>query len=645
MTDSVFDLLGEKGPFASQIDNFSIRTQQQQMAEAISNAIDDSHDLVVEAGTGTGKTFAYLVPALLSGKKVIVSTGTKNLQDQLFHKDLPVVRDALNIPVSCALLKGRNNYLCHHFLEKTIITESESDQQLIPKLQQIKDWSKQTQSGDIADFHLIPETDSIWPRVTSTSDNCLGSECEYYQNCYVMTARRDAQSADLVVINHHLLLSDLSLQEEGFGDLLPAADVYIIDEAHQIPEIASQFFGTGVSTQQFIDLAQDAHSAYLEDINENREIDVLVKNLNYAAQDVKLAFGRDLRRGPWSDVSNNNSVYKTIEKLKLQLGQLSEYLNPLAERSKELDNCYERCVLLAARLDLVTKETPIDYIHWFEVHRRSVTFNVTPLEISSSFNEHKQRKGGVWIFTSATLTVANDFGHFLHRIGQDQTATRQWDSPFDYRKQALLYMPAGLPDPNSRDYTQQVTEIVRQVLLVSEGRAFVLFTSYKALNTAENILRETVDFPLFVQGEAPRDRLLEKFRNTKHAVLLGTSSFWEGVDVRGEALSCVIIDKLPFAAPNDPVLQARLEALRKQGLNPFMYYQLPTAVIMLKQGTGRLIRDSADRGVLVLCDPRLRSKAYGKTFLRSLPAMPTTQNLSDVEQFFSKDTRLQEAIT
>ena len=635
MSDSVSDLLGNNGPFVKQIDNYSIRPQQQGMAQAIDDAIAAQEDLVVEAGTGTGKTFAYLVPALLSGKKVIISTGTKNLQDQLFHRDLPVVRKALNVPVSCALLKGRSNYLCHYFLERTLAFAPQSEQDLIPKLHQIRDWSKQTRLGDIADCHLISETDPVWPRVTSTTENCLGTDCEHYQSCFVMAARREAQGADVVIINHHLLLSDLSLQEEGFGDLLPAADVYIIDEAHQLAEVASQFFGAGVSTQQFIELAKDAQQAYLEGVNENRDIDVLVKNLEYTAQDLKLSFGREMRRAPWSDVSNDNGIHKNIEKLKIELRHLAEFLKPLVERSREIENCYERCVMLSTRFEMATENASADYIYWFEVHRRSVTINVTPMEIASAFSEHKQRKGGAWIFTSATLTVANDFSHFLLRVGLEKAKTRQWDSPFDYKKQALLYLPPNMPEPNAYNFTQQVIEVAKQVLEASEGRAFLLFTSYKALNIAEAALRDNIEFPLFVQGEAPRDKLLDKFRLTKNAVLLGTSSFWEGVDVRGEALSCVIIDKLPFAAPNDPVLQARLDAMRKKGLNPFMHYQLPTAVIMLKQGAGRLIRDVSDRGVLVLCDPRIRSKAYGKTFLKSLPAMPGTQNIVDVQQFFA----------
>ena len=643
MIDSVFELLGEQGPFVSRIDSFSVRLPQQQMAEAINEAIDDGHDLIVEAGTGTGKTFAYLLPALLSGKKVIISTGTKNLQDQLFYKDLPVVRNALSMPVSCALLKGRNNYLCHHFLEKTINFAPQQQPELTPKLVQIRDWAKQSQTGDIADFHLLSESDPVWHKLTSTSESCLGSDCEYHKDCFVMAARRQAQSADLVVINHHLLLSDLSLQEEGFGDLLPAADVYIIDEAHQLPEIASQFFGVGVSTQQFIDLSQDTQRAYLEDINESNDIDVLLKELANAAQDVKIAFGRELRRASWSEVENNNSVVKTLEKLKLKNRQLADYLKPLAERSKELQKSFERCESLSQRLVLVTETTTTEFIHWYEVHRRSVTIHVTPIDISTAFSEQKRNKSGVWVFTSATLTVANDFSHFQQRTGLTDAITQQWESPFDYSQQALLYIPQGMPEPNTNIYTERVIELTREVLTASEGRAFVLFTSYRALNLAEERLRDTLDFPLLVQGEAPRDRLLEKFRQTPHAVLLGTSSFWEGVDVRGEALSCVIIDKLPFAAPNDPVLQARLDALRKQGLNPFMEYQLPTAVIMLKQGAGRLIRDPKDRGVLVICDPRTRTKSYGKLFLNSLPPMPVTTDMTDVRTFFTHKAKTKEA--
>jgi len=643
MLETVADLLGSEGPIAKRLNGFSVRTEQQAMAQAIADAIAAQHDLVVEAGTGTGKTFAYLVPAMCSGRKVIVSTGTKNLQDQLFHRDIPLIRQSLNIPISCALLKGRGNYLCLERLNKTHALAPQQEPHLIPQLQQLQEFARHTGSGDIAECDAIPEGDPFWFRVTSTADNCLGTECPDYQTCFVMQARREAQAADLVVINHHLLLSDMALSDEGFGELLPAADLFIVDEAHQLPEVASQFFGTGISTQQFVDLASDVQRAYLQEINETRDIELLCQQLIKAARDLRLVFGMDLRRGPWQEIQGNRNVQSSLERLLELNEELKHQLQPLTERSKDLENTYERCVALASRLDTVTAQAQPEQIQWYEVHRRSLSFHVTPLDIAPSFTEHKVRKGGSWIFTSATLTVDHNFDHFTRRLGLRDIPARQFDSPFDFEKQALMYLPKGLPDPNEPAYSDAVIRIAREVLQASSGRAFILFTSHRALRLAEQALRGSISFPLLVQGEAPRDHLLASFRRTPHAVLLGTSSFWEGVDVRGEALSCVIIDKLPFAMPSDPVLQARLTNLRKQGLNPFMQYQLPTAVITLKQGVGRLIRDTSDRGVLVLCDPRLRSKAYGRTFLQSLPHMPVTDDIANVRAFFQPNVQALEA--
>lgn len=637
MLDTVTELLGPEGPIARRLQAFSVRTQQQAMAQAIADAIAAPHDLIVEAGTGTGKTFAYLVPAISSGRKVIISTGTKNLQDQLFHRDIPLIRQALKMPISCSLLKGRANYVCRDRLRKMLVLAPQQEPQLVPQLQAVEAFASQSVRGDIAECDAFTEGDPAWFRVTSTADNCLGADCPDYQDCFVMQARREAQAADLVVVNHHLLLSDMALSEEGFGELLPAADVYIVDEAHQLAEIASQFFGIGISTQQFVDLAMDVQRAYLQEINESRDIELVCQQLIKAARDLRLVFGQDLRRGPWHEIQGNRNVQLSIERLLELNNELKSLLLPMCERSKSLQNAHERCATLTARLEQVTTASQPEQIQWYEVHRRSTSFHMTPLDIAPSFMEHKVRKGGNWIFTSATLTVDHRFDHFSERLGLSDTDSRQFDSPFDFSRQALMYLPKGMPEPNSPGYTDAVVRIALPVLQASAGRAFLLFTSHRALRLAEKALRQLLDYPLLVQGEASRDHLLETFRRTPHAVLLGTSSFWEGVDVRGEALSCVIIDKLPFATPSDPVLQARLEKLRAQGRNPFMHYQLPAAVITLKQGVGRLIRDTGDRGVLVLCDPRLRSKAYGRTFLQSLPKMPITHEIDAIQTFFNPD--------
>ncbi len=634
MLNDVKQILGEQGPLADQIDQFSVREQQQQMAEAIQICFERKQDLVVEAGTGTGKTFAYLVPALCSGKKVIISTGTKNLQDQLFKKDIPLVRQALKMPVSCALLKGRSNYLCLHRLRQQQSNLDNLPPRSITQIQGISSWARQTKSGDVSEHVAIPEGDMLWSRVTSTSENCIGSDCDDFQQCHVMLARREAQAADLVVINHHLLLSDMSLMEDGFGELLPTADIYLIDEAHQLAEIASSFFGIGVSTQQFIELGSDVKKEYLQHINESKKIDQLADLVQKAARDLYLAFGSKARRSAWNTVSKDQNIIAQIAELDDRLAALKNELHPLCERSTEMESCFSRLVVLQGKLQQVSQDSTPEHVHWFEVHQRSVSMHLTPLNIADAFQAKKQKKSGSWVFTSATLSVSGGFDYFVQGLGLTEYQSLLLESPFNYSQQALLYLPIGLPEPNNETYTGKVIDKAIEVLKKSEGHAFFLFTSFKALNLARDRLKKELAYPLFIQGEGPRDVILERFRKTPNAVLLGTNSFWEGVDVRGDALTCVIIDKLPFASPNDPVFQARLDALKEQGINAFMSYQLPKAVIMLKQGVGRLIRDASDYGVLMICDPRLKTKAYGKTFLKSLPAMPQSDSIIDIHNLY-----------
>lgn len=596
-------------------------------------ALQNGHNLIVEAGTGTGKTFAYLVPALLSGLKVVVSTGTKNLQDQLYHRDLPVVREALQVPVSVALLKGRSNYLCLHRLQ--LAEESHySHPADAKKIQKIRTWASQTRSGDIAELPQVDEQDTIWAKATSTTDNCLGQECGYFDRCHLVEARRQAQAADVVVINHHLLFADMALRESGFGELLPSADAFIIDEAHQMPEVASAFFGTGVSGNQLLELARDSRDEYLREINEDRHIELLADKLDKAIRDMRLLFRRPGQRGAWKEVANRPEMQEVTGNIRQRLEELKAALEPCAPRSKAMDKCYQRAVDLEVRFRLLTSEHNSDDIHWYEVHKRTFSLHLTPLDIADNFREQLEQNSASWIFTSATLAVADRFDHFQQRLGLDGAETAKWDSPFDFAQQTLLYLPQQMPAPNAPQYTGAVVEQALTVLSITGGRAFLLFTSHRALQEAAGLLRDQIDWPLFVQGEASRDALLEQFRQAGDGVLLGTSSFWEGVDVRGEALSCVIIDRLPFASPGDPVLQARIEAMQKQGINAFMSYQLPSAVITLKQGAGRLIRDVNDYGVLMICDPRLTGKPYGRVFLRSLPPMPRTRSLSDVQAFF-----------
>ena len=632
------DILGEHGPLAQKVEGFAPRRIQQELAEAVADTLERRGVLVAEAGTGTGKTFAYLVPAMLSGQKVIISTGTKNLQDQLFSRDVPVVRDSLTVPVTVALLKGRGNYLCRHRLALAEDDRYTSPEQA-DKIRRIRTWGSQTQRGDIAECDTINEGDPVWIQVTSNSENCLGQECPSFDECHLINARRAAQAADIVVVNHHLLFADMALKEDGFGDLLPAADAFIIDEAHQLPEVASAFFGQAISGNQLLELARDAQTEFLRDINEGDAFPAACEALQKLVRDLRLDLGQDQRRAAWQEVAGLPAVEARVNAIAEQLEALQRMLKPLAERSKGLESCARRSAELHTQFDLLTGETPEDHIHWFETHKRSFTMHLTPLSIADYFQKQLQSLSAAWVFTSATLAVGNSFKHFTERLGLHEVETEQWESPFEYASQAVLYVPENLPAPNSPDYTAAVIDAALPVIKASQGRTFLLFTSHRALSEATTRLADRVDYPLFVQGDAPRDTLLNRFRTTPNAILLGTSSFWEGVDVRGDALSCVIIDKLPFASPGDPVLKARIDIMQQRGINAFMSYQLPDAVITLKQGAGRLIRDFTDRGVLMVCDPRLISKPYGKLFLSSLPPMTRTRKLEVVQRFFALESR------
>jgi ATP-dependent DNA helicase DinG len=636
MTDYA-EIFGPGGWLATRIEGFSHRPQQQEMAAAVGHTLEQQGVLICEAGTGTGKTFAYLVPALMSGLKVVVSTGTKNLQDQLFHRDLPMVRQSLASPISTALLKGRANYLCIHRLDNTLVEAIRLTREQVPQLQAIRQWSAATRSGDIAELSSVPEDAAIWPIVTSTTDNCLAQECPAYSKCHLVEARKRAQEADLVVINHHLLCADLALKEEGFGELLPEADCFILDEAHQLPEVASNFFGASLSGRQLQELARDTVVETHKEAKDTPQLIERADALKKSAGDLRLAFGLEARRGAWSEVAGNPSVDLQLERVTECLDELIQALGAVAGRGKGLDSCKERSEGLRLRLQSlqVEEENETPSIRWFETTRQGFRLNRTPLEISGIFRSVMQQHPAAWVFTSATLAVGGSFDHFIHQLGLEGAETHCWDSPFDYPRQALWYVPKGLPEPNHPDFNQCVSDLTIPILQASRGRAFLLYTSHRALQEAADYLADKLEFPLLVQGTAPRTELVERFRELGNAVLLGTSSFWEGVDVRGEALSCVIIDKLPFASPGDPVLQARIDALRKRGGNPFMEFQVPQAAIALKQGAGRLIRDERDTGVLVVCDPRLISKPYGKIFIRSLPPMTKSQDPEVVKRFFA----------
>ena len=632
----ITEVLGPDGLLAGALDGFRYRSEQSEMAEAVDRIMEEGGTLICEAGTGTGKTFAYLTPAILSGRKVIISTGTKNLQDQLYDKDLPLVKKALAAPVKTALLKGRSNYLCPHRLEIAVTEGKLHSSRLQRDLNRVANWANRTRRGDIAELPGVPEDSMIWPMVTSTNDNCLGQDCPSYAKCHLVEARRRAFEADLVVINHHLLCADFALKAGGFGELLPEADCIIVDEAHQLAETASNFFGFTLSGRQLLELAKDTELEYVKEAGDMPEIPQQAAVLDKATKDLRLEFGIDSKRGPWAEIARQPNIIDAMKLVSEELETLGGILDGVKDRGKGLEGCAERCKVLRAGLDNLIEQDDNDDVRWYETFRTTFRLNRTPLSIAELFHERMAEAAKGWVFTSATLAVGESFSHFQNQLGLGDAQTAKWDSPFDYPNQALWYVPRGLPQPSMQEYTAAVVEIALPILQASQGRAFMLFTSHRALNIAAELLAERIEFPLLTQGEAAKSELLERFRQLGNAVLLGTSAFWEGIDVRGDALSCVIIDKLPFASPGDPVLQARIEALRKQGGNPFFDFQLPQACIALKQGAGRLIRGVDDRGVLVVCDPRLLKKGgYGHTFLDSMPPMARTRDPDEAAQFFT----------
>ncbi|MCB5185263.1 ATP-dependent DNA helicase [Methylobacillus gramineus] len=628
-----------EGPLAETIPGYRSRIQQQEMAQAIADAIKHNHQLVAEAGTGTGKTFAYLVPALLSGGKVIISTGTKTLQDQLFNRDLPAVRDALKVPVTVAMLKGRANYVCHFHLQRAMNEGKFYSREDATYVHQIQAFAENSGTGDKSELTSVPESATIWPAVTSTRDNCMGQECAFYKDCFVMEARKRALAADVVVVNHHLFFADVMLRDEGVAELLPSANTVIFDEAHQLPEVAGMFFGEGFSTSQLMELARDAHAEYITTIKDCTALPEMTAALEKAVRDFRLIFAYESARLPVQKVlalRNFESAYALMEQT---LAALAAVLETQAAREPSVENCWQRALALQVMLQRWQRAENANLVRWVEVFTQSVQLHATPLSVAEGFSKQLNAQPRSWIFTSATLAVKSDFSHYLGQMGLEAAKTGYWNSPFDYASQGLFYVPQGMPEPNSPGYASAVAAMALPVIKASRGRAFVLCTSLRAMREVHALLKdafetEGLDYPLLMQGDTARSELLERFRKLGNAVLVGSQSFWEGVDVRGEALSAVIIDKLPFAPPDDPVLSARIDKMNAEGKNAFMEYQLPYAVITLKQGAGRLIRDEADRGVLMICDPRLISKPYGRRIWQSLPPMRRTREVADVVEFF-----------
>ena len=651
--DALDAMFGEGGVLERDLPGFRRRPQQLEFAHAVLDTIEKGGVLIAEAGTGTGKTFAYLVPALLAGGRVIVSTGTKTLQDQLFHRDLPRVRQALGASIDVALLKGRANYVCLHHLDSAAEQGTFASRDDAAHLQKIRRFAKVTLTGDRGECSDVPETSAAWAQATSTRENCLGSSCRHYQDCFVMKARKRAAEADVIVVNHHLFFADVVLRDEGAQDLLPSANTIVFDEAHHLPDLARLFFGKQVSTSQALELARDARIVEAQHARESSDIGDAALDVEKGARDLRLALGNAMGRTALASLRGRAAFDAALDALAASLAALAAKLRAQEERADEIRNCRMRCDALAAVIgewreaDERPKEDaygeempPPDVVRWVEAYAHSAVLYMTPLDVGKVFRAQVGEADRAWIFTSATLSVNGDFSHYQGETGLAAAHTRSWESPYDFANQALLYVPEGLPDPNSEGYVQSVIEAAWPVVRASGGHAFLLFTSLRAMDRGHELLkarlaREGLDWPLLLQGTGSKNELLERFRRSPHAILVGSQSFWEGVDVKGEQLSVVVIDRLPFNPPDDPVLAACIERINRAGGNAFMDYQLPRAVIALKQGAGRLIRDEGDRGALVICDPRLGEKPSGRRIWRALPPFRRTRSLADVEAFFA----------
>ncbi len=642
----------EQGPLAKAAPGFRRRPQQVEFAQAVLEAIESSGVLIAEAGTGTGKTFAYLVPALLAGGRVIVSTGTKTLQDQLFHRDLPRVRAALGVAVDAALLKGRANYVCLHHLEVAASQGTFAAREDAAHIHKIRSFAARTMTGDKSECADVPESSAAWAQATSTRENCLGSGCRHYQDCFVMKARKRASDADVIVVNHHLFFADVALRDGGAADLLPAANTVVFDEAHHLPDLARLFFGQSVATGQLLELARDVRTAQAQHARESTDMGDAADAVERAARDLRIALGNATGRTALNAIADRKAFDGALDHLAERLAELAARLQAQEERAEEIRNCRARACGI---LDLIAhwRESderpredaygePLDggVVRWIEAYPHSAVLYMTPLDVARIFNQQIKDARRAWIFTSATLSVNGDFSHYQKEMGLAQALTRSWPSPYDFASQALLYVPEGLPDPNSERYPEAVIDAAWPVVRASGGHAFLLFTSLRAMDRgfdrlAAKLKAQGLDWPLLLQGSGSKNELLERFRRSPHAILVGSQSFWEGVDVKGEQLSLVVIDRLPFNPPDDPVLAACIERINRAGGNAFMDYQLPRAVITLKQGAGRLIRDETDRGALMICDPRLVDKPYGKRIWRALPPFRRTRSLAEVEAFFA----------
>ncbi|WGE73919.1 ATP-dependent DNA helicase [Actinobacillus equuli subsp. haemolyticus] len=634
LDNKIIHAFSEDGLLSNNIQGFRPRAAQLEMAQAVGRAVKFATPAVVEAGTGTGKTFAYLVPTLLSGKKTIVSTGSKNLQDQLFNRDLPTIQKALKYKGKVALLKGRANYLCLERLDQVVAMGVLGDKSVLADLSKVSKWHTGTKTGDLSECITIAEDSPILPQLVSTAESCLGSDCPHFKDCYVVQARRKAMEADVVVVNHHLFCADMAVKETGFGELIPEAELVIFDEAHQLPDIASQYFGQSLSSRQLFDICKDTNIVYRTELKDLAQLGKAADHLQKVVQDFRLLMGAEgTIRGNLRELFNDQKVVDGLTKVAENIDFLSDVIKKSLGRSETLDKIFERLAEVKVQLKKLSDTTVVGYCYWYEANGRSFGLHITPLTVADKFGEQLKNQQIGWVFTSATLEVGGKFDHFCQRLGIENAEQLVLQSPFDYANQSLLCVPRYLPDTNKSHTLTELGKMLMPVIEANNGRCFLLCTSYFMMRGLADFLREHSKLSVLLQGETSKARLLEKFIAEENSVLVATQSFWEGIDVRGDALSLVIIDKLPFTSPDEPLLKARMEDCRLQGGEPFNDIQIPEAVITLKQGVGRLIRDVTDRGVVIICDSRLVMRNYGQTFLKSLPPSTRTRDLNKVIQF------------
>jgi len=626
------------GPLSKIVSNFHEREDQVEMAKIVNETIEDKNSLIVEAGTGVGKTFSYLVPALINGGKVVISTATKNLQDQLFFKDIPTIRDALNIPIDINILKGRSNYICQLRMENALLEGKFLNKADAKYIHEIKKISDHSESGEISEFNNIPEVSTIWPFVTSTKENCLGQDCEFYKSCFLIKARKKAITSEVVIVNHHLFFADLVLKDAELSEILPKATTVIFDEAHQIPEIASIFFGQNISTNQIIYLIQDAQQILSHHISDKEKLIELSQSIIDATHLLSSFFEIRNQRIGIEKIEKLDSFKGKIIDLLVHLDKLCKFFNAYSDQDVEFKKLLERTEDIVSKLKNWNKQNEKNYVYWIEIFLKSIQFNITPISIADNFRKFQESNETAWIFTSATLAVNSSFDHFQSLMGLETSNTKLLKSPFNYSENAYLYVPKDMPETSNRLFNNHLVSHIYPLIIASKGRAFILSTSIKSMNEITSLIKEefernNISYPILTQGNGSKTKLLEQFKSHGNAILIGSLSFWEGVDVRGSNLSLVIIDKLPFQSPGDPIFESKINMLSDKGINAFMTFQLPKAIIALKQGAGRLIRDEMDKGVLMICDQRIVSKPYGKRFWRSLPDFKRTREQDDVIEF------------